>query len=85
MTIDDHAIESLRPWFNQAYEELKKEWISNQYENLSNCPSYNATAAYREAMNILVKAYYGNQHFKTLQELIEEDLELENFWKDKSK
>jgi hypothetical protein len=34
MSVDDHAINSLRVWFDIEYEELKKEWKSNEYEKL---------------------------------------------------
>ncbi|MBM7650988.1 hypothetical protein [Neobacillus cucumis] len=32
MTVDHHAINSLRVWFDIAYEEIKKEWKSNEYK-----------------------------------------------------
>lgn len=84
MAVDDHAIDSLRVWFNIEYEELKKEWKSNEYENLSDCPSFKGAKAYREAMNVLIKAYYLPEYFdeykiKTLKQMIDEDLELEEF------
>lgn len=41
MAVDDHAINSLRTWFDLEYEELKKEWKSGQYGNLSECPLLN--------------------------------------------
>ena len=28
MAVDDHAIKSLKTWFDIAYEDLKKEWKS---------------------------------------------------------
>jgi hypothetical protein len=87
MAVDDHAIDSLRVWFDIEYDELKKEWKSNQHEKLSDCPSFKATKAYREAMNILIKAYYLPEYFekfkvRTLKEMIDEDLELEE-WKNR--
>ncbi len=88
MAVDDHAIESLRTWFDLEYAELKKEWKSGQYGELSDCPSFKATAAYREAMHVLIKACYRSQYvnqykFETLKEMIDEELEIENFWKEK--
>ncbi len=88
MAVDDHAIESLRTWFDLEYEELKKEWTSNKYEKLSDCPSYKGAAAYREAMNVLIKACYhpefiNNYAFKSLKEMIEEEIEIENIWKER--
>ncbi|MGN7943239.1 hypothetical protein [Virgibacillus sp. 6R] len=88
MIVDDHAINSLRTWFDIAYEELKKEWVSEEYEILSHCPSYKATLAYYEAMNVLIKASYTEEYLrdldiKTLEDMIEEELELESFWESK--
>ncbi len=36
MVADDHAIDSLKVWFEIEYGELKKEWQSSKYEKLSN-------------------------------------------------
>lgn len=84
MTVDDHAIDNLRGYFDVAYEELKKEWKSNNYSTLSECPSYKATAAYQEAMNVLIKACYENSHKITpLEQRISEELEVEEFWKNR--
>jgi hypothetical protein len=52
MSVDDHAIECLRTWFDLEYVELKEEWQSGQYVKLSECQSFEAAAAYREAMNV---------------------------------
>lgn len=89
MAIDDHAIESLRNWFDFEYEELKKEWTSNKYEKLSHCPSFKSATAYREAMNVLIKACYSSEYLesrrvRTLEQMIDEELELENFWKERN-
>ncbi|MCM3603152.1 hypothetical protein M3175_20645 [Robertmurraya korlensis] len=87
MTVDDHAIDSLRTWFNIAYDELKEEWKSGRYEVVSDCPAFYAANAYRDAMNVLIKAYHRNEGdkylIKPLSERISEELELENFWKDR--
>lgn len=81
MTVDDHAIDSLRTWFLIAYEELKKEWVSGSYEEVSHCPSFHAANAYREAMNVLIRAYHrseGDKYtIKPLNERIEEELDIE--------
>lgn len=83
MVVDDHAIESLLTWFDLSYEELKKEWISGQYLKLSECPSFKATAAYREAINVLHK---GTNFFEVMEDelkkQLDEELEIEQFWKD---
>lgn len=87
MTVDDHAIDSLRTFFLIAYEELKKEFISGKYGEVSHCPSFNAANAYREAMNVLIKAYHRSEDdkytIKPLNERIEEDLEVENMRKER--
>jgi hypothetical protein len=85
MAVDDHAIDSLRTWFDIEYEQLKEEWKSNEYENLSDCPSFKGAKAYREAMNILIKACYLPEYFEahkiqTLKQMIDEELEIEEFW-----
>jgi hypothetical protein len=90
MAVDDHAIDSLRVWFELEYDELKKEWKIGQYTKLSDCPSYEGAAAYREAMNVLIKAsylpeYVNKYKIRPLKRRIKEDLEIENFWKGHSK
>lgn len=83
MTVDDHAINSLKTWFDIAYEDLKKEWISGQFEQLSYCPSFKATAAYHEAINILYKGpNFLDVAEAQLKKSIDEELKTENFWKD---
>lgn len=83
MAVDDHAINSLRTWFEIEYEKLKTEWKSEQYESLSDCPSFKAAYTYREALNVLIK---GPQYIDEtqLKKMIDEELEVENFWKEKS-
>lgn len=56
MVVDDHAIDSLKVFFEVTKEELKKEWISGGYEKIFYCPSFKAAAAYHEALKIL---YHG--------------------------
>jgi hypothetical protein len=34
VVVDDHAINSLRVYFDVAYDELKKEWKSGQFGKL---------------------------------------------------
>jgi hypothetical protein len=80
MIIDDHAIDSLKPYFQVAYEELKKEWQSNQYERLSHCPSFKAANTYITALTILIKgAVHADE--TQLKQMIEEDEELERLKK----
>mgnify|MGYP005653123931 CR=1 FL=1 len=88
MAVDDHAINCIRTWFDLEYEELKKEWKSGQYGNLSECPSFKSTSAYREALNVLIEACYLSQYvdqFKIapLKKMIDDELEVESFWKEK--
>lgn len=82
MAVDDHAINSLKTWFDIEYEYLKKEWISNQYERLSDCPSFKTAHTYREALNVLIK---GPEYVDEtqLKRMIDEDLEIEKHWENK--
>jgi hypothetical protein len=48
----DHAIDGLRVYYDIALEELVQDWKSDNYQMLSDCPSY------REAINVLVNACY---------------------------
>ncbi|EJP0467843.1 hypothetical protein NVA59_005312 [Escherichia coli] len=84
MAVDDHAIDSLKTWFDIEYEELKKEWKSGQYGQLSECPSFKLAYTYREALNVLMKGpkYVDETELKGM---IEEELNIENFWKHKKK
>jgi hypothetical protein len=84
MVVDDHAINSLRTWFDLSYGELKKEWKSGQYRKLADCPFFKATAAYREAINFL----YNGCHFPEviegeLKRMLDEERQIESFWKEK--
>lgn len=82
MVVDDHAINSLKTWFDLSYEELKKEYLSGQFGKLSDCPSFNATAAYREAMNVLHKgSSFPGVMESELKNMLDEELKVENFWK----
>jgi hypothetical protein len=83
MAVDDHAINSLRTWFEIEYERLKTEWKSGQYEKLSDCPSFKVTYTYREALNVLIKGPRFIDESQ-LKKMIDEELEIENFWKEKS-
>ena len=82
MAVDDHAIDSLRTWFELEYDELKKEWKSGRYAKLSDCPSFESTSAYRDAMNVLIKALYLPEYVEKyriapLKKKIDEDLKFE--------
>lgn len=85
MGVDDHAINSLRVFYDVAYEELKKEWKSNQYEKLSDCPSFKGVYTYRDALDVLIKGPGSIDVYKSerLQGIIDEDLELETLSKKK--
>lgn len=80
--VDDHAIDSLKTWYDISYEELKKEWTSGQYSIFSECPNFKTCNTYREALNVLIN---GTKHSneKQLKNMIEEELETENFWKNR--
>lgn len=82
MAVDEHVIDSLRHYFNAAYEDLKTEWKSNKFERLSDCPSFKAAYTYREALNVLIKGL--NYVDETqLKRMIDEEMEMENHWKNK--
>lgn len=55
MTVDDHAINSLKVFYDVACDELKKEWSSKEYRTLTQCPSFKAVYTYREALDVLIK------------------------------
>lgn len=85
----DHTIDGLRVFYEISYGELVQEWKSKKYKKLSECPSYKETNAYREAMNVLVKACYLPEYIKShlmppLSKKIRNQLELENFWAEQS-
>ena len=84
MTVDDHAVNTMRAYYDASYLELKKEWISGKYERLSECPSFKETHTFREAMKILI---HGPEQAddSELKKLINEEVELENFWKERRK
>lgn len=68
----DHAINSLRTYFELSMEELHKEWESDQYRKLSACPTYKECSAYSEAINVLKKHLYGDDfEAAPLQETLE--------------
>lgn len=83
--VDDHVIDSLRRYFDDVYEELKKEWKSNDYERLSDCPSFKLAYTYREALDVLITGPESFDELKSekLKEQIDEELRMENFWKER--
>ncbi|EFV74939.1 MULTISPECIES: hypothetical protein [Cytobacillus] len=82
MKVDDHALQSLKTWFDIAYEDLKKEWITGQYGKISDCPSFEVAATYHEAMTILQRGgNFPNASADLLQKSIDEEIKLELFWK----
>lgn len=88
--VDDHAIDSLRVWFDIEYDYLKKEWQSGNYKKLSECPSFKAVTAYRDALNVLIKACYlpefaEKYKIPPLKKSINEDLEVERFWEERER
>lgn len=72
MIVDDHAINSLKVFYDVACDELKKEWHSNEYGNISQCPSFKAVYTYREALDVLIKGpgYIDEDKIERLKELI---------------
>lgn len=85
MTVDDHAINSLSTWYDLAYEELKNEWVTGQYDKISDCPSFKVAAAYHEAINVLHKGCnFPDVAADQLQKSIDREILLERFWRDKN-
>lgn len=56
--IDDHAIDSLRVWFDLELNNLKEEWNTGEFEKVSECPNYETVNVYRNALNVLIKGCY---------------------------
>ncbi|MGP4072762.1 hypothetical protein ACTWQB_09440 [Piscibacillus sp. B03] len=85
--VDDHAIDSLNTWFQLSYDELRSEWLSGSYSKLSDCPSYEETRAYRDAMNIMIKSRYGpdfeEYKIKPLMHRLNEEIRINEFWNGK--
>lgn len=79
--IDEHVIDSLRRYFDDSYQELKKEWISGEYERLSDCPSFKTANTYLAAMKVLIEGSRNDE--AELKRMLDEELEVENFWKNK--
>ncbi|MCM3405485.1 hypothetical protein [Cytobacillus oceanisediminis] len=78
MIADDHAINSLKTWFDIAYQDLKKEWVSDQYEKLSDCPSFKLASTYHEAITVLYKgSNFPDIAEKQLKSRVTEELEFE--------
>jgi len=68
----DHAIDSIKTYFEISLEELYKEWTSGQYKSFTSCPTHAECEAYRKAINVLKAHYYGSQFEPmTLKEHIE--------------
>jgi hypothetical protein len=82
MAVDDHAINSLKTWFDIEYDGLKKEWKSGKYERLSECPSFKAAHTYREALNVLINGPESVNDAQ-LKRMIDEDLEIEQLWENR--
>ena len=65
----DHAINSLKPFLEVEIDFLKEEWSSGKYENLSDCPSYEAVQALVKASNAL-RDYQGWERLR-IKNLVE--------------
>jgi hypothetical protein len=63
MGVDDHCIDAIKVWLDLAVSDLKEEVDSGDYSKLSDCPSFKAVKAYREAMNVLIKALYLPEYY----------------------
>lgn len=73
----DHAIDALRVYYDIALDELKEDWNSGDYKKISDCPSYKEAKAYREAMNVLIKAHYHPEYISNyLRPTLTEEIKL---------
>lgn len=60
----DHVMDHIRNYMQSDVYELRSEYESEQYNKLSDCPSYYVVKVYCEAHNILVRAYYHKDEVK---------------------
>ncbi|MFS0776055.1 hypothetical protein ABC255_08625 [Neobacillus sp. 3P2-tot-E-2] len=58
----DHAIDSVNVFFEISIDYLYDEWITGEYQKLSDCPSYSECSTYRKAINVMQKFYYGDSY-----------------------
>lgn len=88
MDVDDHAIDSLKVWYNLAIKELRAEHQRNLSEPISKLPSFKAAKAYEKAINVLINAYYlpefqERYRLPSAIKLIKEEDELRKIFGDK--
>lgn len=57
----DHAINSLKPYYEAEMDNVVEEFSSGKYKKLSDCPSYPPAKALIRAIHTLEKFYYGEK------------------------
>ena len=67
----DHAISALRPYYSYELDSVAQELASGQYERLSDCPSYKAAQALRNAICEMELCYHGKRKTWTIAEEME--------------
>lgn len=55
----DHAINSLRPYYEVELDLLAEELQSGKYAKLSDCPSYKSARALLDAIHVLQRYMHG--------------------------
>ncbi|MEK5586687.1 hypothetical protein MKZ21_30980 [Paenibacillus sp. FSL P2-0536] len=67
----DHAIDSLRTFYELALHRLYDEWALGEYKKLSDCPTFKECSTYRKAIKVMRDTYYD----KETRGSVKEDLE----------
>jgi hypothetical protein len=69
----DHAIDSLRTFYEISLQRLYVEWATGKYKKLSNCPLFKECSTYRKAIKVMRDFGCG----ETSRGSVKEDLEAE--------
>ena len=54
----NHVIKSLKSHLEPRIDDFIGEWETNEYDNISECPSYGEVKVLVECINKIVKFYY---------------------------
>ena len=66
----DHAIDALKMYLEAEIDDLIEEWRSDEYQKLSDCPSYASAKAMVDAIHIMEKYYYGEHKTLPVKDLV---------------
>ena len=67
----DHAINSVNTFYEISLEHLYEEWVSGDYEKLSDCPSYEECNTYRKAIKVMSDWLYDEKSRGSVKEDLE--------------